>query len=407
MRASTQISILEKRISDVFNEIFQVKIIHVVPHVGHEASGPSYSVSRLAQSLAAVGNDVTLMSVKDGLLPNAAGFQHQVFPKSRMPSQLWRSPGLYKALCNKSTAVDVIHSHGLWLMPNVYPGWAAKQKSTPLVISPRGTLSSWALANSAVRKKIFWKIFQGSVLAQAACLHATAEHEYVDIRKCGLKQPICIIPNGVDIPPLDLCKELDPNVASDGHRELLFLGRLHTVKGLDILIDAWAKIVVMRPDWRLRIVGPDDGKYATKLRDRVSAGAVQNCIIDGALYGREKQAAYQRAELYVLPTHSENFGMTVAEALANGTPVITTTNAPWSELNIRDCGWSIELSEQNLIDALLDATSRSHEELSAMGFRGRDLVQEKYGWKSVATQMTRVYSWLLGKSHMPDCVRLD
>ncbi len=384
-----------------------MKVIHVVSHVGHEASGPSYSVSRLAQSMAVAGNDVTLMSVKDGLLPSAASFQHQVFPKSRFPGQLWRSPGLYKALLSESIAVDIIHSHGLWLMPNVYPGWASSKKSIPLVISPRGTLSSWALSRSAIRKRIFWTIFQGRVLGHAACLHATAEHEYVDIRANGFRQPICVIPNGVDSPPLDLCKELDANAGSDRHRELLFLGRLHPVKGLDILIDAWAKIAAMRPDWRLRIVGPDDGKYAAKLRDRVSAGSAPNCIIDGPLYGPEKQAAYQRAELYVLPTHSENFGMTVAESLANGTPVITTTNAPWSELNARDCGWSIELSEQNLIDALLDATSRSREALREMGFRGRDLVQQKYCWESVAQQMTQVYGWLLGNTHLPDCVRLD
>ena len=384
-----------------------MKIIHVVPHVGHEASGPSYSVSRLAQSMAAAGNDVTLMSVRDGLLPNTAGFQHQVFPKSRFPGQLWRSPGLYRALRSEATAVDVIHSHGLWLMPNVYPGWASRKKSIPLVISPRGTLSSWALSNSAIRKRIFRTIFQGRVLDQAACLHATAEHEYADIRANGFRQPICVIPNGVDTPALELCKAPDPNAGSGGHRELLFLGRLHPVKGLDILIGAWAKIVAMRPDWRLRIVGPDEGKYARKLRDRVAAGSIPNCIIDGPLYGLEKQTAYQRAELYVLPTHSENFGMTVAEALANGTPVVTTTNAPWSELNTGECGWSIELSEQNLIDTLLDATSRSSEDLSEMGFRGRDLVQKKYCWESVAQQMTQVYSWLLGKTHLPDCVRLD
>ena len=109
-----------------------MKVIQVVPHVGNEASGPSYSVVGLAQSLANAGDDVLLLSVKDGLLPESTRFKHQIFPKSKFPGMLWRSPGLYRALKTEALNSDVIHSHSMWVMPNVYPGWVAQTDINPV-----------------------------------------------------------------------------------------------------------------------------------------------------------------------------------------------------------------------------------------------------------------------------------
>ena len=131
-----------------------MKIIQAVPHVGNEASGPTYSVVRLAQTLAQAGNDVLLLSTKDGFLPESLRFKHQIFPTSKFPDTLWRSPGLYRALQAEGLNSDFIHSHSMWVMPNVYPGWVSRLKSIPLVVSPRGTMSSWALSNSAIKKAI-------------------------------------------------------------------------------------------------------------------------------------------------------------------------------------------------------------------------------------------------------------
>ena len=384
-----------------------MKVIQVVPHVGNEASGPSYSVVRLAQSLAGVGDEVLLMSVRDGLLPDSVRFTHRVFPKSRFPGALWRSPDLLEALKKESRNCDIIHSHSMWVMPNVYPGWVSQQNSIPMVLSPRGTMSSWALSNSATKKSLFWRLFQKRVVESTTCLHATAEHEYHDIRSAGLRQPVCIIPNGVDIPDVTLSRPSDDCANTDCYKEILFLGRLHPVKGVDMLLGAWSKIAESRPEWRLRIVGPGDEDYSQKLKDQIDMHSIPRCGIEGPLYGREKELAYQNAQIYALPTHSENFGMTVAESLANGTPVITTTNAPWSELNSRRCGWTILLSETQLIETLLEVTSLKLGELREMGLRGREYMREKYSWESVAAQMNEVYEWLLGEADIPDCVRLD
>ena len=250
-------------------------------------------------------------------------------------------------------------------------------------------------------------MLQKRVVESAACLHATAEQEYRDIRSAGFRQPVCVIPNGVDIPEQSPSHFIDENRNNESVKEILFLGRLHPVKGIDILISAWSKVAAHRTGWQLRIVGPGTEDYVQKLRNQVARESIPNCTIEGPLYGQDKQKAYQRAQLYVLPTHSENFGMTVAESLANGTPVITTTNAPWAELNARNCGWSIELSEHQLTETLLEATSFGENELNEMGVRGRKFMKEKYSWESVALQMNQVYRWLLGEADVPSCVRLD
>jgi len=132
-------------------------------------------------------------------------------------------------------------------------------------------------------------------------LHATAEQEYLDIRKAGFKQPVCVVPNGVDIPeqlPLHLTGE---NKNDEGVKEVLFLGRLHPVKGIDILISAWSKVAVQRTGWQLRIVGLGTEDYVQKLRNQVERESVPNFTIEGPLYGQDKRKAYQRAKLYVLP----------------------------------------------------------------------------------------------------------
>jgi glycosyltransferase involved in cell wall biosynthesis len=385
----------------------RMKVIQVVPHVGNEASGPTYSVVRLSQSLAALGDDVLLMSVKDGLLADSIGFKHNVYPKARFPKPFWRSPGLYRALKREAANCDVIHSHSMWVMPNVYPGWVSRQKGIPLVLAPRGTMSAWALSNSAKKKQLFWALFQKRIVEQSACLHATAEQEYLDIRSAGFKQPVCIIPNGIDVPEISKLGPIGEGQNVGPGREVLFLGRIHPVKGVDVLLSAWSKVAALRPEWRLRIVGPGEGDYVRRLKNRVTAEAITRCTIEGPLFGQEKHFAYQNSQIYILPSLSENFGMTVAESLANATPVITTTNAPWAELNAKRCGWSIELSEQHLIDTLLEATSLSSVELNEMGMRGREYMKEKYSWESVALQMDQVYRWLLGNAKIPDCVRLD
>ncbi|HTV17075.1 MAG TPA: glycosyltransferase [Polyangiaceae bacterium] len=366
-----------------------MRVVHVVPNVSEEASGPAYSVPSLARALGRGGDDVALLSVLGRPLPAAPGFTHHVYPRALILPRLWRSPALARALAREAQRADVVHSHSLWVMPNIYPGWVARPAATRLVVSPRGTLSPWALNHSRYKKKLVWALLQGRVVRAAACLHATAEDEYRDLRALGLRQPVCIIPNGVDV-PARAARDEETEVAS-APRMLLYIGRLHVKKGIDRLLRAWTALAPTRPDWCLWIVGPDDGGHERELRELAASLRTPRVTFAGPVYGDAKRQLYRRAAIHVLPSHSENFGMTVAESLASGTPVIATRATPWSGLEREACGYWIELGVEPLLAALREATSRGRVELSSLGARGRAWMERDFSWDRVGREMAAVY----------------
>jgi len=196
-------------------------IVHIVPAISNEASGPSYSVVRLCESLLEEGDEVTLAALDWAPMSSRPPFL-KTFPLGAGPRRLGRSPAMKKWLKERviCDSIDLLHNHSIWMMPNVYPGQIAGRFGVPLIISPRGTLSEWAMANGSSFKGWFWRLFQRSALEAASCFHATARSEYEDIRRHGFRQPVAIIPNGVDIPTLKVKHQTE-------RRSLLFLSRIH------------------------------------------------------------------------------------------------------------------------------------------------------------------------------------
>jgi glycosyltransferase involved in cell wall biosynthesis len=382
-----------------------VRIIQVVSHVGNEASGPSYTVPRLSRALGASGNDVTLFSLRDGLLTPSRGFQHQVFAVDRTFAPLWGSRALREALLSTCGHSDILHSHGLWLLPNMYVDQVAKQTSIVHVISPRGTLAQRALARSRLRKSLALRLFQRSSLTSATCLHATADMEYADIRRAGLRQPVAIVPNGVDLAAT--IADEQRNLREVGRRVVLFLGRIHPQKGIDLLIRAWSRVPQRPPDCVLRIVGLDSDGYLPSLRRLAQQLGATDIEFAGPAYGGDKHREYRSATVYVLPTHSENFGITVAEALANGTPVIATKGAPWEGLHEERCGWWVDHGLEPLAAALQHALGLPALELHAMGTRGQAWMARDFNWDVIAERMTTLYHWLRHGGSVPTFVRLN
>lgn len=374
-----------------------MRIIHVVPAITNEASGPSYSVVRLCESLIEARQNVTLAALDWASMPSPPPCL-KTFRLGWGPRRLGRSPAMKRWLTEQaeSKSVDLIHNHSLWMMPNVYPGQAARRHGIPLVVSPRGTLSEWAMQSGSAVKKAFWPL-QHPALAGAACLHATAAAEYDDIRRMGFRQPVAIIPNGIDIP------ELQPKAEKD-YRTLLFLGRVHPVKGLDMLLPAWRVVQDRFPDWHLKIVGPDNRGHLGEMRRLASELLLERIEFSGGLFGAQKWQAYRDADLFVLPTYSENFGMSVAEALAAGTPTIVSKGAPWSGLDTRKAGWWIDIGIDPLVACLEQALAESSNSLTAMGLRGRDWMEEEYSWMHVGRQMVETYYWIVGEGSKPSCV---
>ena len=363
-----------------------------------------------AQSLIDAGNALSLAALDWSRLSESRPYL-KTFALGVGPRRLGRSPSMYRWLREQCAVgnVDVLHNHGMWQMNSVYPAWVTKQTGVPLVYSPHGAFSAWAMLHGSVVKKMFWPLLQAPALKHATCFHATAFSEYEEIRALGFRQPVMILPNGIDVAPCfddDVCH-------SSSKRTLLFLSRLHPKKGLEVLLQAWQVLQNLFPDWRLMIVGSDDGYHASTgylkhLQQMSKSLALRDVEFAGALHGRDKYSAYRESELLVLPTYSENFGMVVAEALAHGVPAVVSKGAPWSGLEANGAGWWIDVGVTPLIQCLHDALSLSPEDLTVMGRRGREWMQHDFSWPIIGAKMAETYRWLCDRSlPIPPWVRLD
>ena len=231
-------------------------------------------------------------------------------------------------------------------------------------------------------------------------MHATSEAEYEDIRRLGFNQPVLIVPNGIDLPKLKVSR------SSKDFRTLIFISRIHPKKGIDILLDAWSHIEKKYNNWKLRIIGPGDTKYVQSLKAQALQNGSNHVEFVGPLYGKEKSEAYNNADLFVLPTHSENFGMVVAEALSNECPAIVSRGAPWSGLEKEGCGWWISNNIESLKKALSIAMSLSENELKVMGSRGRLWMKRDFSWDRIAILMEEGYKWLLDGGKPPITIKI-
>ena len=293
-----------------------------------------------------------------------------------------------------------MHVHGLWRMPNIYPGLAAERAGVPLILSPRGMLGKAALAFSARQKKLFWHLFQRRALRPIRCFHATALSEVDDIRTFGLEKPVAVIPNGIDVAPVTSPGALSPSRP----RQVLYLGRIHPKKGIDRLLRAWAHLAGANLGWELRIVGPSEKGHSGQLQMLAQELGLSNVCFEGPLYGDAKASAYADAALFVLPTLHENFGMVVAEALAHGTPVISTFGAPWEGLITERCGWWVDHCPESLAAALKEGMALSDDERAQMGAMGRDWMERDFSWETIAEKMERLYHWCAGSGDLPEFV---
>ena len=380
-----------------------MKILHVITGL-QKAAGTSVFCGEVCNGLVAAGHEVTI-AVVDAKRADI----HTLDPRVKLLT--------IDSLLTGSAGADwsVVHIHALWSpILHKVSNWAHANK-IPVVWSPHGMLTSWAMRYKWWKKFPAWWLYQKRDLAQAALLHATAQSEVNDIRRVGLKNRVVIAPLGVKI-------NGEYNTSDGGG--CLFVSRIQRKKGLVNLIYAWAELVknikyigriapiknldslsrafarVASEGWRLVIVGPDQENHAAELKALAQElGVSESVQFTGPKYGEDLQKAYADADIFVLPSFSENFGSVVIEALANGVPVITTKGTPWQELEERKCGWWIDIGVEPLAAALKAAMSLSDAERREMGVRGRSLVEEKYTWDAVVKAMVKGYESVLSASH--------
>jgi glycosyltransferase involved in cell wall biosynthesis len=273
-----------------------------------------------------------------------------------------------------------VHVHGVWTAANLAACWACQSSGLSYAVSPHGMLMPEAMRRGGRKKRVALRLAVRRNLERAAAVHVTSEAEAHSVHAVAPRSRVCVVPWGVEV---EIAAADKTSVHPTGPREALFLGRLLPLKGVDDLVDAWA--IAKPSNWKLRFVGADPEGYSMTLRRRIDAAGLHDvAFVEPPVEGSEVQRLLKTVDLVVLPSHSENFALVVAESLASGVPVITSTATPWHELNARGCGWCVAPAVPVLAEALRDACGRSTQDLAAMGEIGNVWMREAFGWDAIA-----------------------
>lgn len=390
----------------------QIHVINSIAGLAEWIGGPPRVVAQLAAACALQGTRVDLIAGRDYSDPDRLVMPPPELVATHflpLSGPFWmfgpqRIKGMIRSLTAQPAEARVIlHDHGLWLPFHLAVGRSAKSLGLPYVINPHGMLEPWALEQKAGRKRLAWLAYQRRLLQEASALLATADNEFDSVRKLFPRRPIALIPNGVPIPE----DPIRPERAPDQPRILLFLSRLHPKKNIIGMLEAWQQSGVSRrtPPWRLRIAGPDEDNHQSEIERAVARLGLNDSVeLVGSIPEVDKAKAFEAADLFILPTFSENFGIVVPEALAHRVPVIATNGAPWQDLPRVGCGWCVDPTVEALAGALAEATALDDATLREMGERGRRYTAATYGWEGIATKTIALYRWLLYGGVRPDFV---
>ncbi|MFL2832929.1 MAG: glycosyltransferase, partial [Coraliomargaritaceae bacterium] len=370
--------------------------------------GPFFSVGNLARSLAEQAHRVSIFAANYPHAPmqeppvgvELATVEGRIIPFIKQAYIPGARNSFQKHL--KVFQPNVIHDNGLWLSLNHVVARGAEANRIPRLLSPRGTLDPWAFQYRNWKKRLAMALYQRKDLETVDCFHAASQLEAENIRNFGFKQPIAIIPNGVDIPEkpahFNLGEQTRSHVSTlkfqtSGHdhaRTALFIGRMHPIKNLPNLIKAWART---QPEgWRLKLVGTSEVGHRKELEKLAQdLGIGSQVVFSGPLYGDEKAELFREAQLLFLVSNSENFGLTAIEAMAAGLPVVTSMDTPWGFLEKKGLGWSREGTVESLVKAIEDATTQTPTQLRDIGHKARCLVSKNYNCAQVTEQFGEVY----------------
>ena len=366
-----------------------MKILHFIPSIDRKSGGVGAYMQLLSKELGKLCQLYIVTEKSENPLPieNANVIT--------IPTGLRHFKNMKKEWCNLLNEIkpDLVHINCCWQPQSAFTQKWAQQLGYKVILTPHGMLEPWIISRHYWTRKLpALLLYQKEAVVKADCIHATAESEKENILKLGYNNKIEVIANGIDIDSITMksCWERNKNI--------LFLSRIHVKKGIEFLLEAISSIKRQLIGYTINIAGEGDEDYILSLKKKADELGISDIVcFCGGVYGDKKWQLFREADVFVLPTYSENFGIVVAEALASGTPVITTKGTPWEELNTQNCGWWTEIGSEPTQNALTDFLSLSSDELKEMGLNGRRLVEEKYSTKKIALEMFNLYNKLVNE----------
>jgi glycosyltransferase involved in cell wall biosynthesis len=383
-----------------------VRVLHVTPYFApaYRYGGPPRSILGLCRALGDAGVDVEVFTTTangDKPLPAAPdgvvieGVRARYFPLA-WPRRYWRARGLRSALKKAAAGADLVHVHGLWNMTGWAGIWAARAAGKPYIVSPRGMLQPEARQRHREMKSLaYWGIERAN-LRGATLLHATSVLEGPELTSYG--PPVFLIPNGVAArdPSPESVKALRSRAGlRDGDEVITFLGRLHPIKRLDLLAEAFAVVHHARPNARLLIAGPDEGGYKQHIEARFAPVAAQTRWL-GSVDENESAALLASTDVLVQCSDSESFGMSVAEALAAGVPVVVSKRSGWAEIDAIRCGFSVAHDPVSIADGVRRVLD--HPDRASLHARATAWAKKTFAWDVVGKSMRDAYAQAITRS---------
>ena len=359
-----------------------MRLLHYLPSLDRTSGGTTAYMQLLAAELGKLAELHIVTHPSPNPVPVANARVHYV-----SPSLLGGMKRQWRRLLD-DVRPDFVHVNGCWMPQCVLAQRWAQQAGYKVVLSPHGMLEPWIMSRHYWTRKLpaLW-LYQKRAVVLADYLHATAESEKDNLLRLGYNAKIAVIPNGIEVEGV----EMKPSWKRTG--KILFLSRIHVKKGINFLIEAFAALKELSTGYELLVAGEGEQAYVAELEQLAMRLGVNDRVhFVGGVYGDEKWRLFREADVFVLPTYSENFGIVVAEALACGTPVITTKGTPWQELETCSCGWWTEVGTQGTVRALSSFFQKSEAELEVMGRNGRLLVEAKYSSRKMAEDMMRLYA---------------
>ena len=377
-------------------------MLHVTSYFApaHQYGGPPASILGLCKGLQRSGVDVEVVTTTaNGRTPlpasSSEGDRYEGVPVRYVPAAFPRrffGAHIRRPLADAIERADVCHIHGVWNVPEWWASHLARAARVPYVISPRGMLQPQAMRRGRARKAVAYSLLERRNLSHAALLHATSEQEADAIGQLQLGVKVAIVPNGVDLSAAQQ--------ATKGYRArlgiapndfvVLFLGRMHRIKRIDLIADAFAELRATRPSAHLVLAGPDEHGLLPDLKRRLAPHSAAVHTVD-AVSGDDKWALLKDADAMVQASDSESFGLAVVESLAAGVPVVATKTTPWRELEQRDCGFWVEQTAPAIAGALR-ALADNPEGRARMGARAAAFAREAFDWDAVVPAMARLYA---------------